>query len=203
MLGIRDAFETFWRQLVLWAAGRDVPAPGELEVEQSSAVLFRGEPARARILYMPYNPESADGVQISASVTTPGGEQFSFPLDQDRLGVFTQTDTPGEYVLSVEVNENGKKSEASRRFLVKENHRELENPAADTALLASLAEITHGEAIPPEKTADFFEKMRERKDSAVETIRSHRYLCDNWLIFALGVALLSAEWFLRKVRGRA
>ncbi|MBO7726222.1 MAG: hypothetical protein J6S40_07100 [Thermoguttaceae bacterium] len=199
----KDAFETFWRQLVLWAAGRDVPAPGELEVEQSSAVLFRGEPARARILYMPYNPESADGVQISASVTTPGGEQFSFPLDQDRLGVFTQTDTPGEYVLSVEVNENGKKSEASRRFLVKENHRELENPAADTALLASLAEITHGEAIPPEKTADFFEKMRERKDSAVETIRSHRYLCDNWLIFALGVALLSAEWFLRKVRGRA
>ena len=199
----RDVFETFWRQLILWAAGRDVPAPGELDVEQESAVLFRGETARARILYMPYNAESADGVTVEANVTAPGGERFPFPLDRERLGAFAQTDAPGEYLLSVEVNDNGKKSETTRRFLVRENHRELEPPAADAALLASLAEITRGEVVPPGGTADFFEKMREKKESAVEPIRSRRYLCDSWILFALGVALLSAEWLFRKRWGRA
>lgn len=199
----KAAFETFWRQLILWAAGRDMPAPGELEIEQDAAVLYRGEPARARALYMPYRPQAADGIAFDASVATPSGEQIPLELDRDRRVFFPHTDQPGEYVLSIEVNENGKKNVQKRRFLVKENHRELENPAADTALLASLAEITRGKTIAADSPADFFEEMREKKNSAVETVRSHRDLCDNWFFFTLGVVLLSAEWLLRKKGGRA
>ena len=75
--------------------------------------------------------------------------------------------------------------------------------AADTALARSLAEITRGEVIPPGGTDGFFRSMREKKESAAEPVRYTRYLCDNWLVFALGVALLSVEWLLRKVWGRA
>ena len=57
--------------------------------------------------------------------------------------------------------------------------------------------------IAADSAADFFEEMREKKDSAVETIRSHHDLCDNWFFFAMGIALLSAEWLLRKMGGRA
>ena len=203
MSGMRGAFETFWRQLILWTAGRDVPAPGELDIEQERSVLFPNETVQARVLYMPHNPLAADQVAVSASVITPGGERRPFPLDRERLGTFTETGVPGEYVLQIEVNENGAKTEAVRRFLVRDNCRELESPAADMALARSLAEITRGEVIPPGGTDGFFRSMREKKESAAEPVRYTRYLCDNWLVFALGVALLSVEWLLRKVWGRA
>ena len=198
----RPAFENFWRQLVLWAAKQDAPAPGDLDPSVEPDVLLCGDPARFRAVYTPFQPERRGGVELTALVEKPDGTRETVGLDETGSGRFAGTGQAGEYRFCVTASENGRKTEETRRFLVKENCRELAFPAAAEGVMRSLAEMTGGESLPPESAAGFYEKMREKGKTIIDRTREMTPLAENWGIFFCGVALLTGEWLLRRRWGR-
>lgn len=198
----RSTFETFWRQLILWVAGHDALAPGELDAEMESTSLWCGETARARIVYMPFHPETPEAIAVTASVTKPDGSSQMVPIGDDQTAAFAGTDLAGEYLLRVCVTENGKQTEETCRFTVKENRLELESPAAATGMMRNIAEMTGGEVVAPEALADFYRKMLEKRETVIDRVFRSRPLCSHWLFFVLGIGLFTGEWLLCQFRGR-
>jgi len=73
--------------------------------------------------------------------------------------------------------------------------------AADLAALRQMAEITGGEFIQPERLPAFLEDLSQR-DLRLEVERlRHLRLWDNWPFLLAFVALLTAEWTVRKWKG--
>ena len=87
----------------------------------------------------------------------------------------------------------------SARFNVYEDDRELENPAADRALLREIAKITGGESVAPEGLVKHLAGLDTGATERVDV--SVRRLWDNWIFFLIFTAILSVEWWLRKRKG--
>ena len=83
--------------------------------------------------------------------------------------------------------------------MVYQDDRELENPAADPALLKQISEITGGAALRSEDLAKHLKALGPEASEYVTQVE--RRLWDNWPFFLIFVALLSAEWALRKAKG--
>jgi len=87
------------------------------------------------------------------------------------------------------------------KFLVYEDDSELASPAADISLLGDMAELTGGKFLYPEQLPGFLDDLRGQ-DLHLEVERlTHIRLWDNWPFLLLFVALLTAEWAIRKWRG--
>ena len=198
----RPAFENFWRQLVLWAARQDVPPPGRLDPSVEPDVLLCGDPARFRVVYTPFQPDRSDGAALTAWVEKPDGTRETVELDEAGRGRFAGTGQAGEHRFCVTASENGRTVEETRRFLVKENGRELAHPAAAGGVMRGLAEMTGGECLPPESAAVFYEKMRQKGKTIIDRTLEITPLAENWGIFFCGAALLTGEWLLRRRWGR-
>jgi hypothetical protein len=205
--GFRTVHQRFWRQMIFWLARK--------EDDQSQSVWVRIDPRN----YLPGVPvrmtlgaRSPEGVPVtdidfSVVVVNPKGE--SQKLSPQRAGnefsaQFSQTEQAGDYWVTVTaLSKNGMMlGEASSRFLVDERDLELDNPAADHALLAELASLTGGHLVPPEQHGAFLERLQ--KEGLVrreETEITRATLWDNWPFLLVFVALIAVEWTVRKMRG--
>ena len=117
---------------------------------------------------------------------------------------FLQNEHAGDYWVSVTArSKDGQPiGEAASRFLVDERDLELDNPAADHALLAELAALTGGSVVTPEQHGAFLERLQ--KEGLVrreETEVTRKPLWDNWPFLLVFVTLLATEWTIRKLRG--
>ncbi len=83
--------------------------------------------------------------------------------------------------------------------MVYQDDRELENPAADLALLKQISEITGGAALPSEELGQHLKALSPEASDYV--FQSEHRLWDNWPFFLIFAALLTAEWALRKAKG--
>jgi len=93
---------------------------------------------------------------------------------------------------------------ASARFLVPDQDMELDQPAAEPTLLAALANLTAeagGQGYAPEELPALLEQLQSRTTEFEEEISKHRTLWDTWPLFLSLVAVLGAEWWLRKQWG--
>ena len=88
----------------------------------------------------------------------------------------------------------------SARFLVYQDDREMENPAADRALLRQIAETTGGESLPPEQLPKYLRSLHGKISTEFVSQTEHR-IWDNWPFFLIFTALLTLEWWLRKRHG--
>ena len=86
------------------------------------------------------------------------------------------------------------------RFLVYQDDRELENPSADLNLARQIAEVTDGEAVPPERLGNYIKALDRSGYSEYVTSQEHR-VWDNWPFLLIFTALLTLEWWLRKRHG--
>ena len=84
--------------------------------------------------------------------------------------------------------------------MVYQDDRELENPAADPALLKQISEITGGAALRPEELAKHLKAAR-RPRPPTTSVQTEQRIWDNWPFFLIFVAILTAEWALRKAKG--
>jgi hypothetical protein len=117
---------------------------------------------------------------------------------------FTQTEHAGDYWVSVtaRTKEGLPIGDVTSRFLVDERDLELDNPAADHALLAELASLTGGNVITPEQHGAFLERLlKEGLVRREESEVTRMTLWDNWPFLIVFVTLLATEWTVRKVRG--
>ncbi len=209
------AHRRFWRQTILWLARKEnqdespitlvldqrrIPRGGRLEFtaaarnpkgEPLPGVSFRTrvEPvAPAGAPNLPETPKAAE----SASVFVQGSEA---------RGNFVARGEAGEYRLTVEGIVNGQPvGEATARFLVSQEDRELEQPTADPALLAAIAATTGGKVLTPESLVKELTSIDLRQFSEFESQEEFR-LWDNWPMFLAFLATISAEWILRRKSG--
>ena len=93
--------------------------------------------------------------------------KFSEPVDIFNQGdggtrdVLRHQAPPGDYRVTVVATRDGKEiGRDTARFLVYQDDREMENPAADRALLRQIAEATGGESLAPEQLAKYLQSLK-------------------------------------------
>lgn len=205
--GFRNVHQRFWRQMIFWLARK--------EDDQGQSVWVRIDPRN----YLPGTPvklafgaRSPDGTALTdaefdVAVTNPKGERQTLPVlrvGNEFSADYLQNEHAGDYWVSVSArSKNGQPfGESSSRFLVDERDLELDNPAADHALLAELASLTGGTVVTPEQHAAFLERLQKeglvrREESEI----TRKPLWDNWPFLIVFVTLLATEWTIRKLRG--
>jgi uncharacterized membrane protein len=205
LAGHEDASQRFWRQVILWLAHK--------ELQSDSSVWLRMPDRRFRPSQpfdLTFGAKNPDGVPIPDAefkVQILGPNGFTKPLGvqqsgQDHTARFTDTLAPGEYTAAIDATQQGKPLGSTRaRFIIYEHDLELHNPAADTAFADELSRTTGGKLIPPEELPSFLRELLKKDlqpdDKKLTTVS----LWDNWMFLLIFVALLSVEWFIRKVRG--
>jgi len=197
--GFRTTHQRFWRQVIFWLARK--------EDDQSQTVWVRIDPRN----YLPgqsvkfsFGARTPDGEPITAadfevSVTNPKGELRKVAVQRaghEFSSDFSQTELAGDYWVTVTARSPNTLpiGSATSRFLVDERDLELDNPAADHALLAELASLTGGSVITAEQHLAFLFRREE-------TTVTRTTLWDNWPFVIAFVLLLTAEWVIRKTSG--
>jgi len=205
MEGFEDVFRRFWRQLVMWLAKKDETAGEQVWVrldqrrfQQGSRVDFKlgAEDSQGGAL------ESAD---FAVQVEKPDGTSEAVRVSRSgaiATGSFSATEKPGDYRIVVSSRDKGETvGTAAARFSISDQDVELDQPAAEPMLLASLARETAeagGAGLAPEELPDLLEKLKERADEFEEEIVETVTLWDSWPVLLTFAGLLSTEWFLRK-----
>ena len=205
MEGFGEVHRRFWRQFVLWLAKKDETAGERVWVkldqrryQQGSRVDFTlgAEDTQGNLLpaaEYDVQVEVPDGTTQVVRTTRRGSET---------LGSFTEGASPGDYQVLVSARNNGESvGTAAARFTISDQDVELDQPAAEPMLLASLANLTAdagGEGLAPEELPDLLEKLKARTDEFTEEVVETITLWDRWPTLLAFAGLLSTEWYLRK-----
>lgn len=227
-MGQRTAHQRFWRQMILFLAGKEEgtePVWVKIEnggrrdfgIEDGIPIRFgsrdqKGNPV-ADLNYdieitgppLPDDPEK----RVNKRVTIAGGKE----VNERELKPFK---VPGEYWIRVTARKNDANKtivgNAWERFLVESIDLELDNPAPDPDLLKEIARATGGTFIAkPAEFNDFLQRLAVPDDKLEGT--DPVTLWDTWPhldaegdryvpgLLILFVTLMSLEWFIRKRRG--
>lgn len=200
--GFADAHRRFWRQVILWLAKKDEATDGSVWVKFAER---RFSPAsRVEFTAGALDPDglAVTGAEFTAKVTLPDGktENTSLARQGDQaLGTFLNTLEPGDYQVEVEGTKDGKSLGTGRaRFLIFAQDLELDNPAADPAALSSLANMTGGSKVEPERLSDLLRELQEKTRELEVASETKQSLWDNFGVLVIFVSVLGAEWYLRK-----
>ncbi len=200
------AFSRFWRQATLWLARRENKGENQVKLKLDARRVPIGQKLDITATARDAANEAIPDVQYETVVTKvePGHKPESVTLypagEQSSKGPYFANGQAGEY----EVVLKGKKGAQvlgsdKARFMVYQDDRELENPAADLALLKQIAEITGGAPLKPEELSKYLKTTGpEATDYVTQT---EKRIWDNWPFFLIFVGLLTAEWALRKAKG--
>lgn len=205
--GQGEEHQRFWRQMILWLARK--------EADDSQGVWVRIDPRN----YIPgatvglecgardAQGQPLEGVTYYIDITDPTGKGSSITPRLTPTGAaaeFRQTLEPGDYWVRVKALKDGQAigMGAISRFIVDPRDLELDQPNADYELLRQIAEITGGQVIRSEELPGFLERLAQlkREDLSRVTVTP---LWDNPWVLLLFVALLTAEWALRRKWGLA
>lgn len=117
-------------------------------------------------------------------------------------GSYYAINPPGTYKATVVARSRGKEvGRDSARFLVYQDDREMENPAADLALLRQISQITGGEYVPHEQLPKYLKTSLNGKTATEYVSQTEHRVWDNWPFLLIFTALLMLEWWLRKRHG--
>lgn len=205
--GFRQVHQRFWRQMIFWLARKEDDHEQSVWVRIDPRNYLPGTPVK-----LAFGARSPDGTPVTdadftVSVTNPKGELQKLPalrVGNESSADFRQNEHAGDYWVNVtaRTKKGDLIGEATSRFLVDERDLELDNPAADHALLAELAALTGGSVVPPEQHGAFLERLlKEGLVRREETEVTRRPLWDNWPFLIVFVTLLASEWTIRKLRG--
>ena len=209
---VLEGFETphkrFWRQTILWLAKKDEATDGNVWVRLDTR---RFQPnGRVQFAVGADSPEGEPLADATFDVTIvePDGRRTPVSVTrrgEEATGYFLDTQQSGDYTIEVAARrQDAPLGETSARFLVLDQDLELDNPAADPGLLASLAQTTAGvggKALAAEELPDLLQELQDTPlDLEVENQVKHTYW-DTWTLFLLFVALVTTEWYFRKKWG--
>jgi hypothetical protein len=200
------AHRKFWRQAILWLAHKEDTGESRVELKLDRRRIAIGQKiALTAVARDPKDQPIADA-QYKTSVTFVGPDAKPEPVElynqgTEARGTYFATGAAGEYRVSVSATHQGQEiGKATSRFLVYQDDRELENPAANLALLKQVADLTGGQVLPPEQLVKYLKTLDGRMYTEYSTLAEYR-VWDNWPFLLLFIAVLSAEWWLRKLKG--
>ncbi|MCA9248739.1 MAG: hypothetical protein KDA42_16550, partial [Planctomycetales bacterium] len=203
--GFDTAHRRFWRQAILWLARKDETSRADVWVKLNQR---RFRPA-AQVAFTAglgrFQQASDTPVDFRADVVLPDGSRQTIAMARGEGGAggtVLETAMPGEYTIEV-VAARGENTvgTARARFQVFEQDLELDDPAANPALLASLAgQTSHlgGRAIAAEELPDLLRQLAANPPDLDIATEVRKTYWDTWPVLLLFIALLSVEWYLRK-----
>lgn len=192
-------YEFFWRQALRWLTV-DAPDPVALTLTQT---VDAGDALTAEIETRDRAFQPVDDVALDAILTTPGGATAPVPVRPAGAGRFVaafSADAAGLYRLQVEARRGGSSiGAADRWFLAGNNEREFADPRLNEAVLRRLVRESGGRYVPARDAALIAAEVAKTAPASAEPER--RDLWHEPWAFALVLALLSAEWLLRRQWG--
>lgn len=202
----RQAHRKFWRQAIFWLAHKEDQGDNEVKLTLDRRRVAAGQKLELSVTARDSKGEPIPDVRFEASLAPDEGSAAPEKVDvfgqgEEARGVYFATAKPGDYRVTVRALRNGQEiGRDSARFLIYQDDRELENPAADLALLRQLAEASGGTFLPPEQLSKHLRSMNT--ESFTEYVQPiERRIWDNWPFFLIFLAVLTVEWWLRKRHG--
>jgi hypothetical protein len=206
--GFGDVHRRFWRQFVLWLAKKDETSGERVWVRLDQRRYQQGSRVDFALGAEDEEGGALDDASFEVRVEKPGGGEESLrPARRGSAAAasFNETSTPGDYRVTVTARADGETvGAATARFSVSDVDVELDQPAAEPSLLASLAAMTAeagGAGLAPEELPDLLEKLKTKTQEFEEEVVETITLWDRWPPLLAFVGLLSTEWYLRKKWG--
>ncbi len=206
----RAAHRKFWRQVIFWLAHKEDKGENEVKLRLDQRRIVAGQKLDFRVNAQDAKGAPLTGLKFETRVTLEGDPKtkYSEPVDplfkkgDDYTGSFYANQAPpGDYRMTVVATRDGKEiGKDSARFIIYQDDRELENPAADRALLRQIAEATGGESLAPEQLPKYLQTLRGKLFTESYS-QTERKIWDNWPFFLIFVSLLMLEWLVRKRHG--
>jgi hypothetical protein len=194
--------ETLWRQLLRWLVD-GVPAPVAIAMTPERAEAGEAVELRATVFdsaYIGVNDARVTAAVSSASgATLERGLEWAVDEDGSYVGSFVPTED-GSYSVTIRAEtSDGVLGTASSVLEVGPSPEEYFDAGRRTALLDRIARETGGRSY----TRNDVDRLPEdvRFTGAGVTVTERRELWDMPIIFLLLVALLGAEWGVRRMRG--
>ena len=194
-----ETHQRFWRQVAKWLT----TAPKEhLKLDIAKTAYTLKEPVVIQVTATDRRFEPTNQARLRAVLIDETGKRkeirFEPVLGED--GLYSARFIPnryGEYTVTATGTLNGESlGEQQTLFEVKPSYAEFSNAELNVALLKALAEGSGGKYYPLEEASQLVQQI-PLVESATSTITD----VDIWdmpLIFALLLAMLGLEWFLRK-----
>jgi hypothetical protein len=203
MRGYEAADKRFWRQIVLWLAQKDQLSDSNVWVRLENRRYAPGERVEFTVGAQLPGGEPAKDVEFKAEVLSPPNGAATPALlirqNEQTAGTFRDTQTPGDYVVSVTATQPGKPPETARaRFSVTTEDRELDNAVADPDTMESLAKATGGRTVAPEQLPELIRELARQTPYLEVRQETKATFWDTWPFFLALVGLLTIEWYLRK-----
>lgn len=194
------SYETFWRQAVRWLA---LPAQDPLSLSLPPAAM-PGESLAVRVAVRDASFEPQRDASVAVRVTAPGGrlEELHAVLDPSRAsaGEYVAQFRPAEAgvhrVIAEVRREDGELSTASASMLVGGADPEMTDPRLNLQVLERLAAASGGEVVQAGDVGALKDRLLEHASATTLSVRRDLWHNGGWL--AAIVALLCAEWVLRR-----
>jgi len=202
----RKAHRKFWRQIIFWLSHKEDQGDNKVNLTLDRRRLAVGQKLEAKISARDAKNAPLTDVNIETKITREGSKTPPEPIPtfnegDDWRGTYLALGQPGEYKITVRATRGGKEiGHDDARFLVYQDDREMENPAADLGLLRDIATTTGGQFLAPEKLDDFLRTLSGKIYTEYVAQTEHK-IWDNWPFFLIFTALLTLEWWLRKRNG--
>lgn len=204
----RAAHRRFWRQVIFWLAHKENAGENEVQLVLDRRSVRSGQKldivARALGPSKSVIPDANFNARVERVSPPPGPDELPEPVDfsrrgEDAVAAHFPRGEPGEYRITVTATrpDGDVLGSKSARFIVERDDRELENPAANLALLKQIAEITGAPAVYPEQLPEFIESLGDDVQNEY-VVRTERRLWDNWPFFLLFTLVLTLEWLVRR-----
>ncbi|GAB5443515.1 MAG: glutamine amidotransferase [Fuerstiella sp.] len=201
-----EAHQRFWRQVIFWLTKMDNDGESAAWIDVQPRDLNPGSIASMTFGLRDESGSPVPDATMKVTVTPPEGTPEDIAVRDEGgtgAGEFAETSVSGDYWAQLLATApDGSNNVAVTRFLVNQRDPELDNPAADPALLREIAHVSGGDFLDAEAMIARLQDWVDNGMPSLELRRSERVsLWDNWFSLLLFVAVLCTEWALRKKRG--
>lgn len=202
----RAAHRKFWRQVTFWLSHKEDEGDDKVKLTLDSRRLSVGETLGFSVTARDAKNLPIPNLTYHAAVTQEGSKTPEEPVPvynerDEARGSFPVIGQAGLYRVTVTAKRNGQEvGRDSSRFLVYQDDREMESPAADLDLLRQMAETTGGRYLASEELPKYLKTLNGKISTESMTQIEHK-IWDNWPFFLIFTALLTLEWWLRKRHG--
>jgi uncharacterized membrane protein len=199
------AFQRFWENAIRWLV-RD-PALTLLRLELDRIEYRRSQPPSVRIRAMHPDYSPADKVDVVVDVSAADSDAQAKPLkhleattNQDgEAHVDLGTLAPGAYRVFGRATLDGRAVTEDKTFVVRAEGRELEDVAFRDKVLREIADVSGGSYQQGELGDIAIAEPREVRVGRQQSIE----LWSSPIFLAIGLLLLTAEWYLRRRAGHS
>lgn len=199
------AFQRFWEGAIRWLV-RD-PALTLLHIDLDKVEYRRSQTVSARVRALRTDYTGAPGVEVSLELRPVESSESGAPLRAMKVSTSGDGEAqvelaglePGAYRLLGRATLDGRPAEERATFVIRAEGHELDDVIAREDVLRELASLSGGDFRAGSLGSPAIKPPRKVRVGSLRTVE----IWSNPLMLLLAVALLAAEWTLRRRSGHA